>query len=132
MVERESDSEKKRVGGRENKGNWKGEPANNLKRKHQLKSLRGESKNFARVGWILDYGLRLREEKGWEGGKRKQLRIELGKDEEARVNLTRNAPDKTGWTTHETNHVILKKNLKGKRSNSKHLHQDSSRERRRG
>ena len=27
---------------------------------------------------------------GWE---RKQLRIELGKDEEARVNLTRNAPD---------------------------------------
>ena len=26
-------------------------------------------------------------------GKRKQLRIELVKDEEARVNLTRNAPD---------------------------------------
>ena len=32
--------------------------------------------------------------KGWVVGKRRQLRIELGKDEEARVNLTRNAPDK--------------------------------------
>ena len=31
--------------------------------------------------------------KGWAGGKRRQLRIKLGKDEEARVNLTRNAPD---------------------------------------
>ena len=31
--------------------------------------------------------------KGWAGGKRKQLRIEL-KDEEARVDLTRNASDK--------------------------------------
>ena len=30
--------------------------------------------------------------KGWAGGKRKQSRIEH-KDEEARVNLTRNAPD---------------------------------------
>ena len=32
----------------------------------------------------------------------------------------------------KTNYVILKKNLKGKRSNSKHLRQDSSLERRRG
>ena len=67
---------------------------NILKRKHRLKSLRKESKDFTRVGWILDYGLRLREEKGvggWE--KEKQLRIELVNDEEARVNLTRNAPD---------------------------------------
>ena len=30
---------------------------------------------------------------GWAGGKRKQLRIELGNNEEARVDLTRNAPD---------------------------------------
>ena len=75
------------------KATRKGKPTNILKRKHRLKSLRKESKDFARVGWILDYGLRLREEKGWAGGKRKQLRIELGKDEEARVNLTRNAPD---------------------------------------
>ena len=65
---------------------------NNFKRKHQLKSLRKESKGFARVGWILDYGLRFREEEGRAGGKRKQLRVEL-KDEEARVDLTRNAPD---------------------------------------
>ena len=81
------------MGGRENKGNLEREPTNILKRKHRLKSLRKESKDFARVGWILDYGLRFREEEGRAGGKRKQLRIELGKDEEARVNLTRNAPD---------------------------------------
>ena len=79
-------------GGKTN-ATWEGKPTNNLKRRHRLKSLRRESKNFTRVGWILDNGLRLREEKGWAGGKRKQLRIELGKDEEARVNLTRNAPD---------------------------------------
>ena len=35
------------------------------------------------------------EKKGRAGGKRKQLRIELDNDEEARVDLTRNAPDKT-------------------------------------
>ena len=90
MVERDSDSGKKK-GGRagKTKATWKGEPTNSLKRKQRLK----ECKGFARVGWILDYGLRLQEEKGWAGGKRTQLRIELGKDEEARVNLTRNAPD---------------------------------------
>ena len=32
--------------------------------------------------------------RGGRVGKKKTLRIELGKDEEARVNLTRNAPDK--------------------------------------
>ena len=79
--------------GGKTKATWKGEPTNILKRKHRLKSLRKESKDFARVGWILDYGLRSREEKGRAGGKRKQLRIELGNDEEARVDLTRNAPD---------------------------------------
>ena len=47
------------------KATWKGKPTNILKRKHRLKSLRKESKDFARVGWILDYGLRFREEKGW-------------------------------------------------------------------
>ena len=47
------------------KATWKGESTNSLKRKHRQK----ECKGFARVGWILDYGLRLREEKkvcGWE------------------------------------------------------------------
>ena len=51
------------------KATWKGEPTNILKRKHRLKSLRKESKDFARVGRILDYELRLQEEKGvarWE------------------------------------------------------------------
>ena len=74
------------------KATWKGEPTNILKRKHRLKSLRKESKDFTRVGWILDYGLRLREEKGvgrWE--KQRQLRI--GKtttsEEELRIDLAK-------------------------------------------
>ena len=92
MLERDSSSRKKRAGGQENKGNLEGEPTNILKKKHRLKSLRKEDKDFTRVGWILDHGLRFRDEEGWVGGKIRQLRIEL-KDEEARVNLTRNAPD---------------------------------------
>ena len=36
---------------------------------HRLKSLRKEGKDFARVGWILDYGLPFREEKGGQVGK---------------------------------------------------------------
>ena len=55
--------------GGKTKATWKGEPTNILKRKHRLKSLRKENKDFARVGWILDYGLRFREEEGWAGGK---------------------------------------------------------------
>ena len=78
--------------GRKTKATRKVEPTNNLKGKHRLKSLRKESKDFARVERILDYGLRFRGEKRVSGGKRKQLRIEL-KDEEPRVDLTRNAPD---------------------------------------
>ena len=59
-------------GGRaKTKATWKGKPTNILKRKHRLKSLRKESKDFARVGWILDYRLRFREEEGWAGGKNK-------------------------------------------------------------
>ena len=57
--------------GGKNKGNLEGETTNILKRKHRLKSLRKESKDFTRVGWILDYRLRLRDEKGWAGGKKK-------------------------------------------------------------
>ena len=64
------DSRKKRVGGREKQRQLgRGKPTNILKRKHRLKSLRKESKDFTRVGWILDYGLRFQEEKregGWE------------------------------------------------------------------
>ena len=40
--------------GRKTKATWKGKSMNILKRKHRLKSLRRESKNFTRVGWILD------------------------------------------------------------------------------
>ena len=124
--------EKKGWEGGKTKATWKGKSTNILKRKHRLKSLRKESKDFTRVGWILFSDSGSEKKKGWAGGKRKQLRIEFGKDEEARVNLTRNAQDKRGWTTHETNHVILKKNLSGKRSSSKHQRQDSSPERRSG
>ena len=92
MFERGSGFGKKRVGGRGNKIILEGAIDEYLEEKTPLKSLRKESKDFARVGWILDNGLRFQEEEGWEGGKRKQLRIEL-KDEEARVDLTRNAPD---------------------------------------
>ena len=68
MLERHSNSGKKR--GRragKTKATWKGEPTNNLKRKHRLKSLRKESKDFARVESIFDYGLRFREEE--QGGR---------------------------------------------------------------
>ena len=78
MLERDSGSGKKRVGGRENKGNLEGETDEYLEEKHRLK----EGKGFTRVGWIPDYELWFREEEGWAGGKRKQLRIEL-RDEEA-------------------------------------------------
>ena len=59
-----------------------------------MKSLRKESKDFARVGWILDYGLRFQEEKGgWVGKTRttsdrenniveEEQRIDLAKDKE--------------------------------------------------
>ena len=67
--------EEKEWEGGKTKATWKGEPTNILKRKHRLKSLRKESKDFARVGWILDYRLRLREEKGWAGGKKKDIFI---------------------------------------------------------
>ena len=56
--------------GREKRQLGREKPMNNLKRKHRLKSLRKESKDFARVGWILDYGLRFREEEGWAVGKK--------------------------------------------------------------
>ena len=73
MLERDSGSGNKRVGGREKQRQLgRGKPMNNLKRKHQLK----ECKGFARVGWILDYELRFREEEGWEGGKTKATRRE--------------------------------------------------------
>ena len=74
-----------------------------------------------------------RRKMGGRVGKGKQLRIELCKDEEARVNLTRNAPDeKRREPTTENQLHDPKENLKGNRSNSKHLRQDSSPERRRG
>ena len=53
------------------KATLKGKPKHILKRKHRLKSLRRENKDFARVGWILDYGLRFREEDGVGGWEKK-------------------------------------------------------------
>ena len=104
----------------------------NKTRIHRLKSLRKESKDFTRVGWILDYGPRFREE-GWADGNKKTT-----EDWTQSWRGSSQLDEKcTGWkelrnNDRKTNCVILKKNLKGKRSNSKHLRQDSSPERRRG
>ena len=76
MLKRDLGSGKKRVGEREkHRQLGRGNDEYLEEKKHRLKSLRKESKDFARVGWILDYGLQFREEEGWAGGKRKQLRI---------------------------------------------------------
>ena len=82
MVERDSDSGKKK-GGRV--GETKATRTNILKRKHRLK----EGKGFTRVGWILDYGLRLREEKGVGGWEKKTTEDLTCKTKEGRTALTR-------------------------------------------
>ena len=92
MVEIDSNSGKNRVGGRENKGNLEGEIDEYLEEKTPVEIIE-ERKQRLRTS-RMDTRLRTpvprrRRVGGWE---RKQLRIEL-KDEEARVNLTRNAPD---------------------------------------
>ena len=75
MLERDSNSTPGRKGweGGETKATWKGKPTNNLKRRHRLK----ESKGFTRVGRILDYWLRLREEKGGRVGKENNWGLNL-------------------------------------------------------
>ena len=93
MVERDSSSGKKRVGGRENKGNLEGEIDEYLEEKTPVEII--EERKLRLRTSRMDTRLRTpvprrRRVGGWE---RKQLRIELGNDEEARVNLTRNAPD---------------------------------------
>ena len=93
MLERDSGSGKKKgVGGRENKGNLEGGTDEYLEEKTPVEIIE-ERKQRLRTS-RMDTRLRTpvprrRRVGGWE---RKQLRIEL-KDEEARVNLTRNAPD---------------------------------------
>ena len=95
MVKKESNSEKKK-GGRAGKqrqlGRGNGEyleektPVEIIEeRKQRLRTSRMDTRLRTPV-------LRRKGVGGWE---RKQLRIEL-KDEEARVNLTRNAPDEKG------------------------------------
>ena len=80
------------MGGRENKGNLEGRTDEYLEEKTPVEIIE-ERKQRLRTS-RMDTRLRTPapRRKGWAGGKRKQLRIEL-KDEEARVNLTRNAPD---------------------------------------
>ena len=92
MLGRDSSSGKKRVGGRENKGNLEGRTHEYLEEKTPIEIIE-ERKQRLRTS-RMDTRLRTpvprrRREGGWEI---KQLRIER-KDEEARVNLTRNAPD---------------------------------------
>ena len=78
MVERESDSEKKRVRGREKQRQLGRGNDEYLEEKTPVEII-GERRQRLRMSRRA-------------GGKRKQLRFEL-KDGEARVNLTRNAPD---------------------------------------
>ena len=58
MLERDSGSGRKRVGGRENKGNLEGGTDEYLEEKTPIEIIEKKGKDFARVGWILDYGLR--------------------------------------------------------------------------
>ena len=106
MPERESNSGKKRMGGRENKGNLEGETKEYLEEKTPLEII--EERNQRLRTSRMDTRLRTPtsrrkgvgrwEKKTTEDGENlvaeKELRIELGNDEEARVDLTRNAPDK--------------------------------------
>ena len=102
------------MGGRLNKGNLEGRTNEYLEEETSVEIIEERSKDFARVGWILDYGLRFREEEGRAGGKKKdnfgwgktttseeELRIDPAKDRDVRVALTREAPDKRGRTTDE-------------------------------
>ena len=59
------------MGGRLNKGNLEGRTNEYLEEETSVEIIEERSKDFARVGWILDYGLRLGEEKEWVGGKKK-------------------------------------------------------------
>ena len=92
MLETDSGSGKKRVGGRENKGNLEGETDEYLEEKTPVEIIeeRKQRLHTSRMDTRLwNPVLRRKGVGGWE---RKQLRIEL-KDEEVRDNLTRNAPD---------------------------------------
>ena len=50
--------------GGKTKATWKGKTTNILKRKTPVEIIEEREQNFARVGWIPDYGLRIRDEKG--------------------------------------------------------------------
>ena len=92
MIERDSGSGKKRVGGRE-KIILQGEIDEYLEEKTPVEIIeeREQKLRTSRMDTRLRTPVpRRRRVGGWE---RKQLRIEHGNDEEARVNLTRKAPD---------------------------------------
>ena len=80
------------MGGRENRSNLEGEIDDYLEEETSVETIeeREQKLRTSRMDTLLRTPVPRR--KGRAGGKRKQLRIEL-KDEEARVNLTRNAPD---------------------------------------
>ena len=82
------------MGGRENKGNLEGEINEYLEEKTQVEIIeeREQKLHMSRMDTRLQTPAP-RRKRGGRVGKRKQIRIELGNDEEGRVNLTRNAPD---------------------------------------
>lgn len=69
MLEKDSDSRKKRVGGRENKDNLKGGTDECLEGKTPVEIIVERKQGLRTSRRILDYGLRFREEEGWAGGK---------------------------------------------------------------
>ena len=90
MVERDSDSGKKKGGRAGKQRHLQGRTDKYLEEKTPV-----ERKQRLRTS-RMDTRLRtpVPRRRTWRaGGKIRQLRIELGKDEEARVNLMRNAPD---------------------------------------
>ena len=97
MLETDSSSGKKRVGGRENKGNLEGKIDEYLEEKTPVEIIEEREQKLHTSRMDTRLGTPASRKKRWAGGKRKKLRIELCNDEEARVNLTRNAPDEKSY-----------------------------------
>ena len=110
ILERDSNSGKKRVGWRENKGDLEAGTAEYLEEKTPVEIIEERKQRLCTSRMDTRLRTPVPRRRGVDGWERKQLRIELN-DEEARVDLTRNAPDEKSRepTIEKTNCVILKK-----------------------
>ena len=80
MVERDSDSGKKRVGGRENKGNLEGGTDEYLEEKTPVEIIEDREKRLRTSRMETRLWTPAPRRKGWAGRKRKQLRMTLRKN----------------------------------------------------